>query len=44
MVLVERIQDEDGQRRFAVISKTHHALVDGVSGVDIMSVLFDLTP
>jgi diacylglycerol O-acyltransferase / wax synthase len=30
--------------RFAVISKTHHALVDGVSGVDIASVLFDLGP
>src|SRR5215212_9659558 len=27
--------------RFAVVSKTHHALVDGVSGVDIASVLFD---
>src|SRR5215210_2793814 len=31
----------DGGERFAVISKTHHALVDGVSGVDITSVLFD---
>jgi diacylglycerol O-acyltransferase / wax synthase len=30
--------------RFAVLSKTHHALVDGISGVDIMSVLFDTTP
>ena len=30
--------------RFAVISKTHHALVDGVSGVDIATVLFDLQP
>src|SRR4051794_4371265 len=30
--------------RFAVLSKTHHALVDGVSGVDIMSVLFDTQP
>ena len=29
--------------RFALISKTHHALVDGVSGVDIATVLFDLT-
>jgi diacylglycerol O-acyltransferase / wax synthase len=29
--------------RFAMLSKTHHALVDGVSGVDIMSVLFDTT-
>src|SRR4051812_34879750 len=33
---------EDG--RFALISKTHHALVDGVSGVDLMTVLFDPTP
>jgi diacylglycerol O-acyltransferase len=30
--------------RFAVISKTHHALVDGISGVDIATVLFDLDP
>ena len=30
--------------RFAIISKTHHALVDGVSGVDITSVLFDTSP
>ena len=30
--------------RFAVLSKTHHALVDGVSGVDIASVLFDTQP
>src|SRR5437764_347822 len=34
----------DGGERFAVLSKTHHALVDGISGVDIMSVLFDTTP
>jgi diacylglycerol O-acyltransferase / wax synthase len=27
--------------RFAMLSKTHHALVDGISGVDIASVLFD---
>jgi diacylglycerol O-acyltransferase len=31
---------EDG--RFALINKTHHCLVDGVSGVDITAVLFDL--
>jgi WS/DGAT/MGAT family acyltransferase len=30
--------------RFAMVSKTHHALVDGVSGVDLATVLFDLTP
>ena len=29
---------------FALLSKTHHALVDGVSGVDLASVLFDLSP
>ena len=30
--------------RFALICKTHHALVDGISGVDIVTVLFDLSP
>ncbi len=30
--------------RFALLSKTHHALVDGVSGVDIVTVLFDSAP
>jgi diacylglycerol O-acyltransferase len=30
--------------RFALISKTHHALVDGIAGVDIATVLFDLQP
>jgi WS/DGAT/MGAT family acyltransferase len=27
--------------RFAIVAKTHHALVDGISGVDITTVLFD---
>ena len=30
--------------RFALINKTHHSLVDGVSGVDITTVLFDTSP
>jgi WS/DGAT/MGAT family acyltransferase len=32
------------RNRFALLSKTHHALVDGVSGVDIATVLFDVKP
>jgi diacylglycerol O-acyltransferase len=36
--LVEGLHDD----RFAVVGKSHHALVDGVSGVDITSVLYDL--
>ncbi|MEA2443200.1 MAG: diacylglycerol O-acyltransferase / wax synthase, partial [Thermoleophilales bacterium] len=38
--LVQGLEDN----QFALISKTHHAMVDGVGGVDIASVLFDLTP
>jgi diacylglycerol O-acyltransferase len=30
--------------RFALINKTHHSLVDGVSGVDLTTVLFDTSP
>jgi WS/DGAT/MGAT family acyltransferase len=36
--LVEGLDDG----RFAIVGKSHHALVDGVSGVDITTVLFDL--
>ncbi len=32
------------KNRFALVTKTHHALVDGVSGVDIATVLFDIKP
>jgi WS/DGAT/MGAT family acyltransferase len=38
--LVHGLEDN----RFAMISKTHHALVDGVAGVDLASVLFDVSP
>jgi diacylglycerol O-acyltransferase len=38
--LVEGLADG----RFALLSKTHHALVDGISGVDIATVLFDTSP
>src|SRR5918994_225204 len=38
--LVEGLEDD----RFALLAKTHHALVDGVSGMDIVSVLFDTSP
>jgi WS/DGAT/MGAT family acyltransferase len=36
--LVEGLADG----RFALLFKTHHSLVDGVSGVDLATVLFDL--
>ncbi len=37
--LVEGLEGD----RFALIFKTHHSLVDGVSGVDLATVLFDLS-
>jgi diacylglycerol O-acyltransferase / wax synthase len=33
-----------GSEHFAVIGKSHHCLVDGVSGVDISTVMYDLEP
>lgn len=33
---------EDG--RIALLSKTHHAVVDGISGIEMFTALFDLTP
>ena len=38
--LVEGLQGN----RFGLISKTHHSLVDGISGVDLATVLFDADP
>jgi diacylglycerol O-acyltransferase / wax synthase len=40
MWLAQGLEDD----RFAILTKTHHAMVDGVSGVDIGTVLFDLEP
>ncbi len=40
MWLVQGLEDD----RFAIITKTHHAMVDGVAGVDLNTVLFDATP
>src|SRR5580704_10350382 len=33
-----------GGGRWALLSKTHHALVDGVSGTDLLAVIMDATP
>src|SRR3954453_6122135 len=38
--LVNRVNED----QFPLVCKTPHALVDGISGVDIMTVLFDLEP
>jgi diacylglycerol O-acyltransferase len=44
MNLVEGLEPGPDGPRFAVIAKTHHALVDGISGVDLISVVFDAAP
>jgi WS/DGAT/MGAT family acyltransferase len=33
-----------GDGRFALLSKTHHCMIDGISGMDIASVLLDAEP
>jgi WS/DGAT/MGAT family acyltransferase len=38
--MIEGLEDN----RFALITKTHHALIDGIAGVDLATVLFDLDP
>jgi WS/DGAT/MGAT family acyltransferase len=38
--VVEGLEDD----RFALISKTHHCMIDGISGVDLMTVILNLTP
>jgi diacylglycerol O-acyltransferase / wax synthase len=40
MYLVEGVADD----RFAIITKTHHAMVDGVSAIDLSQVILDVTP
>jgi diacylglycerol O-acyltransferase len=40
MWFIEGLKDD----RFAMISKSHHALVDGIAGVDLATVLFDVSP
>ena len=40
MYLVEGLADG----RFAVIQKTHHAMVDGINAIDIGQVILDVTP
>jgi diacylglycerol O-acyltransferase / wax synthase len=40
MWLIEGLRED----RFALISKTHHSLIDGIAGIDLATVLFDLSP
>ena len=46
MYLVEGLGEAPGSRasRFAIVSKTHHCMLDGVSGVDLATVLMDTEP
>jgi WS/DGAT/MGAT family acyltransferase len=38
--VVEGLEDD----RWAMLAKTHHAMVDGVSGTDLLAVIMDLSP
>jgi WS/DGAT/MGAT family acyltransferase len=40
LILVEGFEDD----RFAIVYKTHHAMADGISAVDIGMLLFDVAP
>jgi diacylglycerol O-acyltransferase len=40
MVVVEGLDDG----RFAIVTKIHHCMIDGLSGVDLMAVLMSLVP
>jgi diacylglycerol O-acyltransferase len=40
MWIVEGLDDGG----FALITKTHHSLIDGIAGVDLATVMFDLSP
>ncbi|MBW2242520.1 MAG: wax ester/triacylglycerol synthase family O-acyltransferase, partial [Deltaproteobacteria bacterium] len=40
MWFIEGLEDD----RFAVVSKTHHCMIDGASGVDLMNVLMQDSP
>ncbi|MDJ0866467.1 MAG: wax ester/triacylglycerol synthase family O-acyltransferase [Myxococcota bacterium] len=40
MWIVEGLEED----RFALISKVHHCMIDGVSGVDLMRILMSVTP
>src|SRR4051812_27802021 len=42
--VVEGLEPVGGTARWAMLCKTHHALVDGISGVDITAVLLDAAP
>lgn len=38
--VVEGLEED----RFAIVSKIHHCMIDGIAGVDLMAVLLNLTP
>jgi diacylglycerol O-acyltransferase len=40
LYVVEKVEGN----RSAMLAKIHHCMVDGISGVDIMKILFDITP
>jgi len=42
--VIEGVAPDGDQRRFAILSKVHHATVDGASGVELLTLMLDQQP
>lgn len=42
--VIEGLAPVDGQERFAILTKVHHATVDGASGVELLTLMLDADP
>ncbi len=38
------VEGLEGGKRFAIVQKVHHCMIDGISGVDLMAILLALDP
>jgi WS/DGAT/MGAT family acyltransferase len=42
--VIEGLEPDGDQKRFAILSKVHHATVDGASGVELLTLMLDQHP